>query len=708
MDLLTLLISVAFFVPFAASIRRYVEHRGSLELAVVLVFSSTAALFAVAVVDRILPAIAPYASPIAVALLVAQPVLMLRLVGLFVGLSRWTLPAAVAGFGISIALYYATNRSVASILLLIGYFAVTELVAALALIADASRRQGFPRLRLVIAGIASILFGLSVFIAGGASAARGGADAGPAVMALTRLIALLAGLGYVAAFVPPRWLREFGHRALAFDLVRSIVASPTGTDQRLLWHALAVAAGRILGTPEIHVETPDGVRVGDPDAHAAIGPPPATAARSRSTTTIRVPLVSEGRLVAVLAAELAERPLFLEDDLKLIELLGSLTARAVEREEAVARLADATRQVGEAAAVRASEARFRALLDAEPNAMLSLDPDGLIGWATRSAARMFGVAEPDLNGLRFDALVASSLDRQATTSPADTPHHFESTATASGGRTFPVEVTLTDVEFDGAHSRLAVVSDVTWRHEEGAMRDRFIGVLSHELRTPITSIYGGTQLLLHRAGLDGATRDELLGDVAAESERLLRIIENLLVLARIERGADVADIGPVMLHRILPEVAEREHAMWPNLSLTLDIPGSLPLVAGDEASISLVLRNLISNAAKYAGADANVQVEAAADPTGAVAVRVTDDGPGIDPGEAEDLYTLYFRSKASAGAPGSGIGLFVCRQLVEAMGGRTWAIRAAGGGAEFGFTLPGYADEDRAVDGLPDRAQAAG
>ncbi len=197
MDVLTPLIAAAFYVLFAVSIWRYLQHRGQLELAVVLVFTSTAALFAVSFINTLFPAVAPYSGPIAVTLLVAQPALMVGLVGLIVRLPRWAGPAAAIGFVASVATFYLTNRSVAGVLFLVGYFALTEIAAAVVLIREGRRRQGFPRVRLTIAGTASVLFGLSIFISGLASAARGGGGtpADPTIQALSRSLALIAGLG---------------------------------------------------------------------------------------------------------------------------------------------------------------------------------------------------------------------------------------------------------------------------------------------------------------------------------------------------------------------------------------------------------------------------------------------------------------------------------------------------------------------------------
>ena len=149
----------------------------------------------------------------------------------------------------------------------------------------------------------------------------------------------------------------------------------------------------------------------------------------------------------------------------------------------------------------------------------------------------------------------------------------------------------------------------------------------------------------------------------------------------------------MLLHRILPTVIERERNQAGATTIVADIPSSLPLVAADEESLSLVVRNLISNAGKYAGPGATVEVTVTVDGPSAVSVRVLDDGPGMDPDEAASLFDLYYRSEATRSAPGSGIGLFVCRELVNAMGGRIWARPRPEGGAEFGFTLPIWADE---------------
>jgi K+-sensing histidine kinase KdpD len=310
---------------------------------------------------------------------------------------------------------------------------------------------------------------------------------------------------------------------------------------------------------------------------------------------------------------------------------------------------------------------------------------------------MFEASAEDLVGVDLGDLVV--LHSDASNPPAGdgaekAVFRAETTGRRSDGTRFPAEIALTAFELDGRPFQLAVVSDVTWRHEADQIRARFLGVLSHELRTPVTSIYGGTQLLLGRGTrLDPATRAELLVSVAAESERLQRMIENLVAMARIERGAEYPGPRPVLVERIIKGLVERERALWPEVTIKLVSQGPVGMVAADEEYLAQIMRNLLSNAAKYGGAGSTVEVVLVDGPE-EVQVLVRDNGPGINPDDADKLFNLYYRAAPqAASAPGAGIGLFVCHELVTTMGGRIWAKVRPEGGAEFGFSLPTYPDE---------------
>jgi PAS domain S-box-containing protein len=240
---------------------------------------------------------------------------------------------------------------------------------------------------------------------------------------------------------------------------------------------------------------------------------------------------------------------------------------------------------------------------------------------------------------------------------------------------------------------VATVIDITRRREAEHLRDAFIGVLSHELRTPITSIFGGSKVLLREAPeFDETIRTGILQDLADEAERLNRMVENLLVLARVERGVPLSGQEPILLQRLLPRIVGEEARQWPSMDLRLVVPDDVPTVAGDESYVDQVMRNLISNAGKYGPTNGVVTVEVRIPDEGRhVQVAVIDEGDGIDEAETGKLFELFFRSAAvSHKTAGSGIGLFVSRHLVEGMGGRMWARGRPEGGSEFGFSLPIY------------------
>ena len=240
---------------------------------------------------------------------------------------------------------------------------------------------------------------------------------------------------------------------------------------------------------------------------------------------------------------------------------------------------------------------------------------------------------------------------------------------------------------EAAAARSELDRVVALERRANELRDAFNSIISHELRTPITAIYGGAKLLARKdRKLDQTSRDELVRDLEAESDRLYRLVEDLLILARSERGTVERVLEPLLLPRIVSRVVASEQDRWP-LSRFVVQAGTISAALGEETYVEQVLRNLLSNAAKYSAGKSVVNVIIDETPEG-VRVRVLDEGPGIDPTESGLLFELYYRSPATAAkASGAGIGLYVCRVLVEAMGGRIWASARPEGGSEFGFIL---------------------
>jgi signal transduction histidine kinase len=254
---------------------------------------------------------------------------------------------------------------------------------------------------------------------------------------------------------------------------------------------------------------------------------------------------------------------------------------------------------------------------------------------------------------------------------------------------------------DGAGT-IVVLRDITERRRREAIRETFVGVLSHELRTPVTTIYGGAKLLARPdSGVDAATRQAIFEDIVAEAERLHLLVEDVVAMNRFGESSDDMGSEPVLVQRIVPAVVASEEPRWPGVTFDMSVPANVPTVFADPVYLEQTVRNLVANAAKYGGPSSHVLV--VVEPTeDEVHVRVLDDGPGIDSAEAERLFELFYRSDSTARrATGAGIGLFVCARLVRAMGGRIWGRPRPAGGAEFGLALRRMPDDERVDRELP-------
>jgi PAS domain S-box-containing protein len=221
-------------------------------------------------------------------------------------------------------------------------------------------------------------------------------------------------------------------------------------------------------------------------------------------------------------------------------------------------------------------------------------------------------------------------------------------------------------------------------------KDEFLGVMSHELRTPITAVYGGTRVLRSRGErLDEESKARLLEDIEQESERLFRMVENLLVLSRLELGQQVAT-EPVLAQRVIGKLASAFKQRRPGRPLEVKVDEQMPAVAAEPHYLEHVLRNLLTNADKYSASDTTIEIEARIEGDEAEIV-ILDRGPGIAPEETETIFERFYRSDRTSGqAAGIGLGLTVCKRLMEAQAGRVWARPREGGGLEAGITMPVY------------------
>jgi two-component system sensor histidine kinase KdpD len=241
------------------------------------------------------------------------------------------------------------------------------------------------------------------------------------------------------------------------------------------------------------------------------------------------------------------------------------------------------------------------------------------------------------------------------------------------------------------------------------MRSSLLSTVSHDLRTPLAAITGaGTALRDERGRLDAQGRAELVDTVCQEAERMERLVANVLDMVRLESGGIAPKREWVPLEEIVGSALARLERRLAGRDVRLDLPDSLPLVSVDPVLFEQVFVNLVENSFRHGRASSPIEIAARAAP-GAVEIEVSDRGPGIPPGQEERLFEKFYRGPG-ARSGGVGLGLPICRGIVEAHGGTVVAQNRDGGGARFVVRLPvegSPPDLPAADDPVPDGEQRA-
>ncbi len=234
------------------------------------------------------------------------------------------------------------------------------------------------------------------------------------------------------------------------------------------------------------------------------------------------------------------------------------------------------------------------------------------------------------------------------------------------------------------------VRDITRIHEQEEQRSTFISVISHELQTPIAIIKGYASTLARSdAGLDPEALRTRLKAIEEEADRLNKLVGNLLYASRIQAGGLQMDIGPLDLAHLIERVAERQRVKSPGVAITLDLPDHLPAVMADRERIEEVLQNLLDNAIKYSPDRAQIAVTCRVMST-EVITSISDQGMGISLRDQGEIFERFHRAgngASRASIQGAGLGLYICRSIVEAHGGRIWVDSALHSGSTFSFSL---------------------
>jgi len=239
---------------------------------------------------------------------------------------------------------------------------------------------------------------------------------------------------------------------------------------------------------------------------------------------------------------------------------------------------------------------------------------------------------------------------------------------------------------------LARVRAVARVKQAEQMQADLMSMVSHELRTPLSGILGFTELLLD-GQVAGEEAHEFLEIVHREATRLNRLVDDLLHVQRFESGRESFDFCPQAVQQLVAPLRHTFRARQETHPLVLDLPADPPLVYADGPKIEQVLFNLVSNAIKFSPAGGEVRIRAwrePGEPGGQVVVAVADHGLGIPPEDLERIFQKFYRVRTPDRRDiyGTGLGLTICRQIVEAHGGRIWVESELGQGSTFYFALP--------------------
>jgi PAS domain S-box-containing protein len=331
-------------------------------------------------------------------------------------------------------------------------------------------------------------------------------------------------------------------------------------------------------------------------------------------------------------------------------------------------------------------------VDSLPDAIAIVSPDGMIELANQAAQQVFGL-RPDTAIDQAPIPDLRELYRQAAREGRPIqPRGYDAAIQIFDGQErffLPQAVPILDEEHQPVGVTL-VLTDVTNLRRLDEMKSSLLSTVSHELKTPLTSIRMATHLLLEeRIGPLNPKQIELLVAARDDSTRLYQIIESLLDMSRIESGRALLDLKPLAVEQLVLQEVESVDAAFRERGITLEseIPPDTPPVLADPQRIHHVFLNLLNNALQYTSSGGHVQLLVQNEPE-AVRFTVKDTGCGIPPQYIPRLFERFYRVPGQSTPGGAGLGLAIVREIVEAHGGHIRVESQVDVGSAFSFTLP--------------------
>jgi len=383
------------------------------------------------------------------------------------------------------------------------------------------------------------------------------------------------------------------------------------------------------------------------------------------------------------------------------EIILDVTSRVALEERLQEYASDLERSVDEKTReLRRSRSFLDNIIQSTGDAIFTLDAEGRIKFMNVSAGSVLGwpagsLLDKPLSGLTgMDGAesVKSALAEAERTGKA--VFNVRVAVESADGSKKTLLMSFAPLSYqDGPGLFVCICKDITNEAMLEHEKEEFLAMLTHDLKTPITSILGYSSLILNGdLGDVGPDLDQAVKGVRTNANKMLGLVNNFLSAGRLEEGSQQSVMEQVSMGGKLMECITSMKPMFDDkdLSFTADIQEGLPDISGDREQLERVMYNLISNAVKFTPKGGSVKARLFGDGDGHILLEVTDSGPGVAEGDLPYLFDKYFRGSGANGAAGTGLGLYITKNIVETHNGEIELDSKEGGGTTFRVKLPIY------------------
>jgi two-component system, OmpR family, phosphate regulon sensor histidine kinase PhoR len=405
-----------------------------------------------------------------------------------------------------------------------------------------------------------------------------------------------------------------------------------------------------------------------------------------TTAAMMVPVKHEGRVFGVVQV-MTDEGSYSKDDLELVEGLVAQMAAAIRNARLLKERVRLESAEAAAQAVASEREQAAQVLEAVGDGIFLVDGEGLVQLWARTAESLTGIRAEDVLGRSLAELLPEWNERAAAIPVAERGERPRAVTlpVETGGRS----LWLSFVAVRSAAGVVYAFRDLTGERRLEEEKSDLVATMSHELRTPMAAVYGAAETLLRRdKELSDEQRRQLLEMIAKQSSRLSQITEEVLLTSSLDRGELQVERRAVDVREVVRTAVAAIGVPFPDAPVTVEIEEGIGAASGDPDRIQQVLVNLLDNALKYGGGGrVEVRAETANE---MVRVSVTDSGAGILPADRERIFEKFFRAdpQMTYAPSGTGLGLYISRELARRMGGSLLVSSRPGAGATFVLELP--------------------